>query len=171
MHISQILKEKRTEHQLTQEQLAEKLFVSKKSISNWETERTMPDIDSLIRLARLFDLSLDHLLLEGSDIVEDMKRKEQLAELTQINYFGPTATGILLILLMYMPSEGFNDLRLLLLILASAANLVSLLYLKGKIYQLKDQSEKLNKELKQLKFVTWGLLVLIGGFLIYLYTL
>ena len=40
-----ILKEKRAEYQLTQEQLAEKIFVSKKTISNWETQKTTPDID------------------------------------------------------------------------------------------------------------------------------
>lgn len=77
MEISQMLKEKRAEHQLTQEMLAEKILVSKKTISNWETGKTMPDINSLIRLAKLFDLSLDKLLLEGSDVVKDIKKKEK----------------------------------------------------------------------------------------------
>lgn len=77
MEISQMLKEKRAEHKLTQEMLAEKILVSKKTISNWETGKTMPDINSLIRLAKLFDLSLDRLLLEGSDVVKDIKKKEK----------------------------------------------------------------------------------------------
>ena len=46
------------------------------TISNWETGKTTPDIDSLIRLADLFNLSLDNLLLEGSDIVENIKKIE-----------------------------------------------------------------------------------------------
>lgn len=77
MKISQMLKEKRAEYGLTQEQLSEQIFVSKKTISNWETGKTTPDIDSLIRLAKLFDLSLDELLLEGSDVVKDIKKKEK----------------------------------------------------------------------------------------------
>lgn len=71
-----MLKEKRSEYELTQEQLSEKIFVSRKTISNWETGKTTPDIDSLIRLADLFNLSLDNLLLEGSDIVENIKKIE-----------------------------------------------------------------------------------------------
>lgn len=77
MEISHMLKEKRAEYQLTQEMLAEKILVSKKTISNWETGKTMPDINSLIRLAKLFDLSLDKLLLEGSEVVKDMEKKEK----------------------------------------------------------------------------------------------
>ena len=76
MIISKMLKEKRSEYELTQEQLSEKIFVSRKTISNWETGKTTPDIDSLIRLADLFNLSLDNLLLEGSDIVENIKKIE-----------------------------------------------------------------------------------------------
>ena len=64
-----MLKETWSEYELTQEQWAEKIFVSRKTISNWETVKTTPDIDSLIRLADFFNLSLDNLLLEGSDIV------------------------------------------------------------------------------------------------------
>ncbi|MEG0619300.1 MAG: helix-turn-helix transcriptional regulator [Bacilli bacterium] len=88
MEIRKMLKDKRAEYQLTQEQLAEKIFVSKKTISNWETGRTSPDIDSLIRLANLFDLSLDNLLLEGSEVVEkinkDVKNKKKYRTLTII---------------------------------------------------------------------------------------
>jgi len=76
MAIGQVLKEKRKEYQLTQEQLAEKIYVTNRTVSNWETGKTTPDIDSLIRLSALFDLSLDNLLLEGSDIVENIKKIE-----------------------------------------------------------------------------------------------
>lgn len=85
MKIIQTLKEKRKEHQLTQEQLAEKIFVSTKTISNWETGKTKPDIENLILLAKLFDLSLDDLLLEGSEIVEsinnDVKKGRNLKKI------------------------------------------------------------------------------------------
>ncbi|MBF8807586.1 MAG: helix-turn-helix transcriptional regulator [Enterococcus lacertideformus] len=63
---------------MTQEQVAKQIFVSQKSVSNWETQKTYPDIESLIRLAHLYDLSLDHLLLEGSDIVKDKYNEETI---------------------------------------------------------------------------------------------
>lgn len=88
MIISRMLKEKRKEYQLTQEQLAEKIFVSNKTIYNWETGKTKPDIESLILLAKLFDLSLDNLLLEGSDMVKsidnDIKKGRNLKKIVLI---------------------------------------------------------------------------------------
>ena len=75
MEINLILKQKRKELKLTQEQVAQKIFVSQKSVSNWETGKTFLDIYSLIRLAQLYELSLDRLLLEESDIVEDIDKK------------------------------------------------------------------------------------------------
>ncbi|MCT4376192.1 helix-turn-helix domain-containing protein [Leuconostoc suionicum] len=78
MDISSILKKKRSDHKLTQEQLAEKIFVPTKTISNWENNKTTPDIDSLIILAQLFDLSLDNLLLKGSNIVENIKKQADI---------------------------------------------------------------------------------------------
>ncbi len=63
MTISKVIKQKRIEKQLTQEDLAEMLLVSKKTISNWENGRTIPDTENLIQFAKLFDLSLDNILL------------------------------------------------------------------------------------------------------------
>jgi transcriptional regulator with XRE-family HTH domain len=49
MTISKVIKQKRIEKQLTQEDLAEMLLVSKKTISNWENGRTIPDTENLIQ--------------------------------------------------------------------------------------------------------------------------
>ncbi|KAF1296691.1 hypothetical protein BAU15_13450 [Enterococcus sp. JM4C] len=103
MEISQMLKEKRKEYQLNQEQLAEKVFVSKKTISNWETGKTTPDIDSLIRLAKLFDLSLDNLLLEGSMVVEEIKKREKAFEIQKVSLLGAQLTNLLLIAFLFLP--------------------------------------------------------------------
>ncbi|WP_265455521.1 helix-turn-helix transcriptional regulator [Enterococcus sp. HY326] len=103
MELNQTLRENRQKHELTQQQLADKLFVSNKTISNWETGKTLPDIESLIRLANLFDLSLDNLLLEGSDIVEDIKKKERAFALQRALTFGPELTNILLFIFLFLP--------------------------------------------------------------------
>lgn len=80
MEIGKKLKEKRAEYELTQEQLSEQIFVSKKTISNWETGKTTPDLDSLIRLSTLFNLSLDNLLLEGNKVAENIIKREKMGK-------------------------------------------------------------------------------------------
>ncbi|GAX07893.1 Cro/CI family transcriptional regulator [Secundilactobacillus silagincola] len=47
---------------LTQDELASKLYVSRQTISNWETAHSYPDLENLLRLSVLFDVSLDDLL-------------------------------------------------------------------------------------------------------------
>ena len=67
---------KRKKSRVTQEEVGEKLFVTRQTISNWENGKTLLDIDSLIDIASFYDLSLDKVLLKGSDIVEDIKKKK-----------------------------------------------------------------------------------------------
>ena len=80
MNFGEVLQTKRKSMGLTQEDLADKLFVSSKTISNWETNKTTPDIDNVIRISKLFDISLNNLLLEGSDMVENIKKNAELRE-------------------------------------------------------------------------------------------
>ncbi len=56
------LKQLRKEKTMTQEQLAEKLGVSNRSISRWENGTTMPDFDLLIELAKYYDVEMEELL-------------------------------------------------------------------------------------------------------------
>ncbi|QBO36238.1 helix-turn-helix domain-containing protein [Periweissella cryptocerci] len=67
MKFNEIVKIKRQKLKLTQDQLAGKVLVSSKTVSNWETGKTIPDLESAIRLAGLFGTSLDELLLNKSD--------------------------------------------------------------------------------------------------------
>lgn len=46
----------------SQEYLAEKLYVSRQTISNWENERSYPDVHNLIMMCELFNVSLDDLV-------------------------------------------------------------------------------------------------------------
>ena len=60
----------RREKNLSQEELAEKLYVSRQTISNWERDKTYPDINSLLLMANYFDVSLDHLIKGDVDIMK-----------------------------------------------------------------------------------------------------
>ena len=80
MKISQVLKDIRQHHQLTQEALAEKLKVSRSAIARWESGKGIPDIGNLIAISREFDVSLDQLIKEDErlekKVIEDSKAKK-----------------------------------------------------------------------------------------------
>jgi len=62
MNAHEILLELRTKHNLTQEQMAERLFVTRQAVSRWENGETLPTIDSFKRIAQEFGVSVDELL-------------------------------------------------------------------------------------------------------------
>ena len=67
MDIGNKLHRARTNANFTQEQVAEALGVSRQTISNWENEKTYPDIRSVVTLSDLYNVSLDHLLKDKED--------------------------------------------------------------------------------------------------------
>lgn len=69
MTMGEKLAKLRREHNLTQEQFAELLMVSRQSVSKWELNTMYPDTEKLIRISKLFDCSLDYLL---KDEIEQM---------------------------------------------------------------------------------------------------
>lgn len=62
------LKQNRIKLGLSQEQLAEKMGVSRQAITKWETKKGLPDIDNMIILAHIFNMSLDELILEQAPL-------------------------------------------------------------------------------------------------------
>ncbi|MBO0456618.1 helix-turn-helix transcriptional regulator [Enterococcus hulanensis] len=64
----------RTEHDLSQKELAEKLGVSRQAIAKWETNRGIPDIENLKRIAQLFEVSIDYLVSEEESIQEHVMK-------------------------------------------------------------------------------------------------
>ncbi|MDU2198472.1 MAG: helix-turn-helix transcriptional regulator, partial [Peptostreptococcaceae bacterium] len=64
MEIGKQIKKYRTEMKFSQEELSEKIFVSRQTISNWENNKNYPDVKSLLLLSSLFNVSLD-ILIKG----------------------------------------------------------------------------------------------------------
>lgn len=62
LQIAERLIQLRKKHQLSQEGLADQLGVSRQAVSKWETGQTLPETEKLIRLADLYQVSLDDLL-------------------------------------------------------------------------------------------------------------
>lgn len=71
MDFSQKLTLLRKKHGLSQEKLAEKLDVSRQSVFKWESGENTPDIEKIIKLAKLFNVTLDSLLIDEKDIEEE----------------------------------------------------------------------------------------------------
>lgn len=70
MIIGEQLRSARQKQQLSQEQIAEMLGVSRQTISNWETSKSYPDIERVMRLAEIYHLSLDELLRGDQQMVK-----------------------------------------------------------------------------------------------------
>ena len=107
MDIGNKIKNARMNSSLTQEQAAEALGVSRQTISNWENEKTYPDIISVIKMSDLYAISLDHLLKEEKpmsnylDYLEEstnvVKSKKKLSEIiTLIAYLIIWAISLIL---------------------------------------------------------------------------
>lgn len=68
----------RTKQGFTQEQLAYKLLVSRKTISSWENDRSSPDLETLSRLSSIFNITLDDLLHQDVTQVKNSKIKHYI---------------------------------------------------------------------------------------------
>ncbi|MCI8729699.1 MAG: helix-turn-helix transcriptional regulator [Lachnospiraceae bacterium] len=69
--LGEVIRQLRISHNLNQVQLAEKLSVSKQTISNWENNNILPSIEMLVRISKFFSVSTDFLLeLDTRDYIE-----------------------------------------------------------------------------------------------------
>ena len=69
MTLGEKIREARSKYGLSQEQLAEKISVSRSAIAKWETDKGLPDVGNLKVLARLLNVSVDYLLT-GTPLTE-----------------------------------------------------------------------------------------------------
>ena len=81
------LKELRKEKNISQEQLAKELNISRQAISKWESGKAYPDIDNLILLRKIFGVSLDELIMEEEEKVEENNSKQELIESSEKGIF------------------------------------------------------------------------------------
>ena len=75
MNLGEKLREHRKKAGLSQEELAEKLSVSRQAITKWESNRGLPSIESLQNISKLFDVSIDYLLDEKGTVTSNTIRE------------------------------------------------------------------------------------------------
>ncbi|MBD5087426.1 MAG: helix-turn-helix transcriptional regulator [Clostridiales bacterium] len=123
MELANQIKKYRTIMNLSQEELAEKIYVTRQTISNWENNKSYPDIHSLLLLSSIFNISLDQLVKGDVKIMQEEINKEELRKFNQygviltpllilvtvspvplvvfLGYYGLIAFGILFVVAMY----------------------------------------------------------------------
>lgn len=95
MDIGNQIRTRRQKLGLSQDELASKVYVSRQTISNWETDKTYPDIQSLLLLSALFDTSIDELV-KGD--VEEMENTIATADAKKMLRLGWIMFGLLVLM-------------------------------------------------------------------------
>ena len=99
MEIGKKLKNARVQSGMTQENVAEKINVSRQTISNWENEKSYPDLQMLIDISNQFEISLDTLIKEDSKMVKTIDKERVLGKIKKeksiIDFFTGAGTGII----------------------------------------------------------------------------
>lgn len=94
MELGKQIKMYRLENKLSQEELADRIYVSRQTISNWENDKSYPDINSLVLLSEVFKVSLDKLIKGDIEIMKDVIQKD---EVDKMNHYGRTYTIMLIV--------------------------------------------------------------------------
>nr|MBT3133248.1 helix-turn-helix domain-containing protein [Streptococcus vestibularis] len=84
MNLSKQIKKYRDREGFSQEDLAEKIYVSRQTISNWENKRSYPDIHNLLLLSVLFDVSLDDLVKGDVEMMKNNLQQVKFNKLGQV---------------------------------------------------------------------------------------
>ena len=84
MELGNHIKHYRNEKGLSQEELAERVYVTRQTISNWENNKNYPDINSIVLLSEIFEISIDNLI-KGD--LEQMKREINSEEVKKLNFY------------------------------------------------------------------------------------
>lgn len=89
MELGKQIRKYRNEMSLSQDGLAERIFVSRQTISNWENDKSYPDVNSLLLLNEVFVTSIDNLIKGDIDVMKKKIQKEDQKKFEKLsNVFG-----------------------------------------------------------------------------------
>ena len=109
MEIGSQIKKLRNALGLSQEELAEKIYVTRQTISNWENEKSYPDIHSLLALSSIFEISLDQLIKGDIEIMkqeiskEEVRRFNRMGRLFAVLFFASIIIFVPLVVFLKIP--------------------------------------------------------------------
>ena len=99
MQLGQMIVKMRKDYGLTQDDFAQKFNVTRQTVSNWENEKSYPDLQMLIDISNQFEISLDTLIKEDSKMVKAIDKERVLGKIKKeksiIDFFTGAGTGII----------------------------------------------------------------------------
>lgn len=107
MTLGQRIKEEREQRQWTQDYLAETLNVSRQAVSKWEGANAYPDIDRLVQISNLFNISLDSLIKGDDSLKESITIKKKYSEYNSFWQFMRSTGWIMVIVVVYLITNMF----------------------------------------------------------------
>ena len=81
MELGKQIKMHRQEAELSQEELANRVYVSRQTILNWENDESYPDVNSLVLLSEIFQISLDKLIKGDIGVMKEVIQKEEIEKM------------------------------------------------------------------------------------------
>lgn len=97
MNIGNEIKKRRAQLNLSQEELAQRVYVTRQTVSNWETEKSYPDIHSVLLLSQVFGTTVDALLKED---IPQMKSEINQNEIKRFNRYSSIYTILLILVIL-----------------------------------------------------------------------
>lgn len=107
MEFHEKLQQLRKQSNLTQEQLAEKLFVSRTAVSKWESGRGSPNLESLKCLSKLFGISIDELL--SNDELLELAERDKRANIGRVIGLVFGALDVIALAFLFLPLFGQQE--------------------------------------------------------------
>ncbi|MDO5146543.1 MAG: helix-turn-helix transcriptional regulator [Eubacteriales bacterium] len=134
MTVAEMIKQTRTENNMTQEEYANKFYVSRQTVSSWENGRSMPELQTLIDICNTYHLSLDTLLNQDKKYVKKTSRIQMIYK--KLKYIVPVVFVCIGIYMLYF---GAWTMRNKAMISEYNQNVLSLGYVReGNVYKLYD---------------------------------
>lgn len=107
MEFHEKLQQLRKQNGLTQEQLAERLFVSRTAVSKWESGRGYPNLESLKDISKLFSVSIDDLL--SNDELIELAETENRVNMNRVSGLVFGALDLITVAFLFMPLFGQRE--------------------------------------------------------------
>lgn len=142
MNFSELIKSQRKERKMTQVDFSELLMVSSKTISNWESGRTLPDIDNVILIAKKLNISLDQLLLEDKKMINNIKDKAKKQNIVLLRLLTATTSLIMFVIIGHVTMWVS-----IVVFVAMLTNAVALVYFSNQLRLIEDKKPFNNYQL------------------------
>ena len=128
MQLGQMIVKMRKDYGLTQDDFAQKFNVTRQTVSNWENEKSYPDIISVIELSSFYSISLDDLLKGDERMMEHLEESTNVVKSNQ-KLIGAIILNIITVILlitlsMFLPDKNYYLIMVFCLAIVSSAVLL-----------------------------------------------